>query len=89
LHGVAESARGGVDQFRWVDKVRRTAWVNVNGCSQLSKAPGSACVIEMNVTEKNVAYMLRREPCIAKIDDDIVERGFRAGIENRDAFIRL
>ena len=36
-----------------------------------------------------MAYMLRREPCVAEIDNDIVERGFRAGIKNRDAFIRL
>ncbi len=89
LHVVAEGAGGGLDQFRWVDKVRRTAWVYVNGCSQLGKAPRSAGVIEMNVTEENVAHILRSEPYIAKIDNDIVERRFRAGIEKRNVFIRL
>jgi hypothetical protein len=89
LHVVAENACGGVDQFRWVEKVRRTAWVRVNGCSQLSKAPRSAGVIEMNVAEENAAHILRSEPCIAKIHNDIVERGFRAGIKKRNAFIHL
>jgi hypothetical protein len=44
-------------------------------------------VIEMNVTEKNMAHVFRRDLRIAETGDDIVERGFRAGIEQGNAFI--
>src|SRR5438132_2585177 len=89
LHVLAENARGGLDQFRWIDKVRRTAWVHVNGCSQFSKAPRRTRVIEMNVTEENVAHIFRCESHLAKIDNDIIERRFRTGIEKRNAFVRF
>jgi hypothetical protein len=52
--------------------------------AQFRKSPRRAGVIEMNVTEKNVADIVRRETGFAKIDNHIVECRFRPGIEQRD-----
>jgi len=43
----------------------------------------------MNVAEENVTHIFPSEPYIAKIYNDIVERGFWAGIKKRNAFIHL
>ena len=47
----------------------------------LGKAPGCAGVIKMDVTEEDMANILRGEPSFSKIGNNIVKRRFRAGIE--------
>jgi hypothetical protein len=46
-------------------------------------------MIEMNVTQKNVAHVFRREAGFSKIDNHVVEGRFRAGVEQCDPIVRL
>jgi hypothetical protein len=64
--------------------MRRTDWMYVNRCC-LREPPGRAGVVEMNVTQENVANVRRLEARFPKIDNHIVERRFRSGIEQRDS----
>ena len=61
----------------------RAARMHVNRCS-VRETPGGAGMIEMNMTQKNVANVLRFETGFAKIDNHVVERRFWPSIEQRD-----
>ena len=53
------------------------------------KAPRGAGVVKMDVTEENMANISRCEASFAKIDNDIIERRFRPGIQKRYAIVRF
>ena len=44
-------------------------------------------MIEMNVAEKNVAHVLRREPGLAKAGNDVVKRRFWPCIEKGKSIV--
>ncbi len=69
--------------------MRRAARVHINHRAELSETPRGARVIEMNVAEKNVADVGRVETDLRKIDNDIVESRFGAGVEKREACVRF
>ena len=60
----------------------RAPRMNVNGRAQLGETPGRPGMIEMNVTEKNMPNVVRRETRGAHRDRDIFEGCRRPGIEN-------
>ena len=63
--------------------------VDVDGCASLCEMPGGAAMIEMNVTEKNVADIVRRETGHPHFERKRFESGVGAGIEEHDPVIRL
>jgi hypothetical protein len=69
--------------------MRRAARMHVNRRTWLCESPCGAGVIEMNVTQENVTHVFGREAGFAKIDNHIVERRFRSGIEQRDSVVGL
>ena len=69
--------------------MRRANGMDVDSRSRFGETPRRARVIEMNVAEENVANVRSREPSLRKIDHDVVESGFGAGVEKRDAVIGL
>ncbi len=89
LHVAAENARGRLDQFCRVDQVGCAAWVDVNRCSRFRESPRGPGVIEMNVTEKNVAHIRRVRAGLAESSSHVLESRFRSGIEEGDAVFSL
>jgi hypothetical protein len=89
FHLVAVKTRGGGDEFRRVDEMRGSAGMNVDRRAELGEAPGRSGVIEMDVTEKDVANVARREAESGKLVRDAGKRRFRAGIEKHRAIVRL
>jgi len=61
--------------------------MDVDSRSRFGESPRCAGMIEVNVTEKNVANILCRKADFAKIDNYVVERRFGAGIKKSDAVI--
>ncbi len=89
FHLIAVKTRRRSDQLRRIDQVRRTARVNVNRGAEFREAPGGAGVIEMDVTEKNVANIVRGETRGAHCCGNIVESRRCARVEKRDAVVSL
>jgi len=54
-----------------------------------SETPGCAGMIEVNVTDENMANIFGLEAGFPKIDNHVVESRFRASIEKSDAVVRL
>src|SRR5713101_8218905 len=54
--------------------------MHVNRCS-VREPPGGAGMIEMNVTEKNVAHVFGVRAGLAESSRHVVEARFRAGVE--------
>jgi len=65
--------------------MRRAPRMHVNLCAELRKAPRCAGMIEMDVTQKNMANVFCIKPGFPKIDNHVVESRFRSGIEQHDA----
>ena len=95
LHLIAKDALCGLDQFRWIDKVRRAARMHINSRARpsrtggFSKTPRGPSMIKMDVAEKNMANVLGREAMFAQIDNHIIEGRFRSRIEKCDTVVRL
>ena len=87
FHVVTENARSRFDQLRGINEMRRTARMDVDSGPTGSKTPGGAGVIEMNVAKKDMAHVLDLEAGLAESGHNIVERGFRTGIEKGEAVI--
>src|SRR5437016_7889165 len=87
FHVVAENAHGRLDQFCGIEQVRRAAWMHVNRCS-FRETPGGAGMVEMNVTQKNMAHVFRVRPGLAESSSHVIEGRFRAGVEQCDTVVR-
>src|SRR2546428_10014793 len=73
LHVAAEDSGRGPHQFRGVDEVPSPTGMDVNSRTKFGESPGCAGVIAMNVTEKNVPDVVRRDANLPKRGHDIVK----------------
>ena len=89
LHFIAENARRRFHQTRWINEVTSAARMDMNRRAQLGETPRRARVIEMDMAEKNVAHIVRREIRRAHRGREILEGRVRPGIEEGDAVVRL
>src|SRR5438132_11472072 len=62
--------------------------MHVNRCS-FRETPGGAGMVEMNVTQKNMAHVFRVRPGLAESSSHVIEGRFRAGVEQCDTVVRL
>ena len=69
--------------------MRCAALMDIDRRAQFGETPRGAGVIEMNVAEKNVANVARRDAELRERGCDGVERRFRSGIEKHRAFVCL
>src|SRR5207237_8098201 len=88
FHVVAENAHGRLDQFCGIEQVRRAAWMHVNRCS-FRETPGGAGMVEMNVTQKNMAHVFRVRPGLSERSSHVTEGRFRAGSEQFDPVLQI
>src|SRR5436190_12581784 len=65
--------------------MRRTARMNVDRRAELGEPPGGPGVIEMNVTQENVANVARFGAELAQFVSDRFKSRFRSGIEKGQA----
>ena len=89
FHVSSENARSGFNQTTWINQVRRAARMHVNRRSGFSETVSRSSMIEMNMTEKNVAHIDCLDSVLAELGDHIAERRFRPGIEEDDAVVSL
>ena len=69
--------------------MRRAARMHVNRRAEFRETPGGAGMIEMNVTEENVADILNAETSFRKLRGHRLEGRFRAGIEKDQSIVCL
>ena|SRR5947207_2559646 len=69
--------------------MRRANRMDVDRRSRFGETPRRAGMIKMNVAEENMTNIPSREPSFHKIDNYVVESGFRSGIEKCDALVGL
>ena len=67
----------------------RAARMHVNRRARLGETPRGARVIEMDVAQKDVANVVRREAHGVHRRRDVGKSCVRSGIEERDAVVRL
>ena len=69
--------------------MRRAARMDINCCAQFRESPRRAGVIEMNVTQKNMAHVFRVRAGLAESSSDVFISRFGPGIEQRNSVVRL
>ena len=89
FHLVSENARGGFDETRRIEKMRRATRMDVDDCAKFGKAPCRTGVIEMNVAQKRVAHIGGRETNFTEFGGNILERRFGTDIEKHKPVVGL
>ena len=63
--------------------------MDVNGRAEFRETPGGPCVIEMNVTKKDVSNVLGGETHFVELLGHIGESRFRSGVEEHKTLTSL
>ncbi len=89
FHFYAVNARRGIDESARIDEMRRPAGMDVNGRAEFRETPGGPCVIEMNVTKKDVANVVGGETRCLKFTSQVHEGRLRSSVEKHKPLVSL
>jgi hypothetical protein len=89
FHFCAVNARRGIDESARIDEMRRPARMDVNGRAEFRETPGGPSMIEMNVTEKDVANVVGGETRFLEFSSQVREGRLRSSVEKHKPLASL